>query len=162
VVARDPELRNAPRTPLILSLVVLTYNDLRDEDVPRVDNLSSWRHHLFERYVDRMLRHRPGMAQQKIHYLDDEVRRALAWLGYELRLHHEGAFYLEWHYADWLPDPSSTFDSDLSTAHVADACERGHILWSVRRVAIRDILLVARRSSCFIGSLGRLMDRLSC
>src|SRR5262249_5633267 len=47
VVAEDPELREAVRSPLVLSLVVLTYSDLRGEDIPRIGDLAAWRRQLF-------------------------------------------------------------------------------------------------------------------
>lgn len=114
VVAQDSELRDALRTPLILSLVVLTYSDLRGEEIPSVADIDSWRRELFSRYIqrllgdDRMRGHQPGGREtqqtQQIHYTEQEFKRTLAWLGYELRVHNMGAFYMERLQTDWLPN----------------------------------------------------------
>jgi eukaryotic-like serine/threonine-protein kinase len=110
VVARDAQMQDALRSPLILSLVVLTYSDLRGEDIPRIGDLATWRRQLFRRYTNRMLGderipgHRPGTERQPIHYDEDTINQTLIWLGYALRAHNRGTFYLDQLQVSWLPD----------------------------------------------------------
>jgi hypothetical protein len=107
VVAEDADLRDALRTPLILNLVVLTYGALRGDEIPPVTDLPTWRRELFSRYVEKALQHLPGTEPQPIDYDEGTFQRTLAWLGYELREHSEGTFYLEQLQEDWLPDAAT-------------------------------------------------------
>lgn len=103
VVAEDATLRDALRTPLMLSMAVLTYKDLRDEAIPPVTDVDAWRRKLYSRYVRRMSDHQPGSEQLELHYSEETFSETLAWLGYMLRTHDKNTFLLERLQADWLP-----------------------------------------------------------
>lgn len=104
LLARDTSLYAALRTPLILSLVVLTYGELRGEEIPHITDLAAWRRQLFRRYLDRVLEHQPGTEPQPVHYDEETFKRTLAWLGAQMRIHGMDTFYLERLQADWVSD----------------------------------------------------------
>jgi hypothetical protein len=147
---RQATLRDALRTPLILNMVVLAYSDLRGEQIPQVTDLPSWRRALFGQYVSRALRHQPGMEAQPIDYDEETFQRTLTWLGYEVRTHHEGTFYLEHLQWDWLPDAAARHSYrrlTLSLVSLRDwstpimPVTRLSWLWASMRRALRTRLL---------------------
>jgi hypothetical protein len=117
VVANDTALRGALRTPFILWLAVRTYDDLRGDEIPSVTDLETWRKQLFGRYVRKMLQRRsgsdgpdiepPDTEEGESQYTEEELSKALAWLGDALRRRDRNVFYLEQLQEDWLPDATA-------------------------------------------------------
>jgi hypothetical protein len=108
-------LREVVRTPLMLHLVTMTYKGLPAERIPPVGDAEAWRRHLFERYIDTMLRRPRGpdewehalaggaLDEVEPRYTPDETRRYLAWLARTMRTQGLVEFYLERMQPEWLP-----------------------------------------------------------
>jgi hypothetical protein len=59
-------------------------------------------HHVFEMYVQYMLKRR-GVS----HYTPDQVERWLGWLAHQMALHSQSEFYIERMQFNWLPEDQS-------------------------------------------------------
>src|SRR6266496_1953785 len=95
---RDASLRELTDTPLMLSILTLTYRDLSVEELLR-GGIAPTRQQIFEHYIERMLAHRSG----KISYRPEQTRKWLAWLAKQLVQHRQTVFYIERMQPDWLP-----------------------------------------------------------
>jgi hypothetical protein len=115
VVAQDAALRDVLRTPLMLRLVTLTYEDLAAEHIPPIGDVDAWRHRLFGQYVEKMLT-RPRGEQEREQarsaqreetpprYPPEEARRYLAWLATHMRENNLVEFHPDSLQYDWLPE----------------------------------------------------------
>lgn len=101
-VEEDADLREVVRTPLMLSLVTLTYEDLPREAIPPLGDRSGWREQLFQDYVTRMLE-RERRLEAMAAYAPEETQRRLAWLARQMQAHGLVEFYVEHLQPDWLP-----------------------------------------------------------
>jgi len=93
----DPTLWELLRSPLVLSIVALTYSGrpalaLRTSGTPE-ERLTL----LFEAYTERMLTHRPG------HYTPTRTLHSLTWLARSMRSRTQTEFHLDRLDAGWLP-----------------------------------------------------------
>lgn len=93
-VETDPDLRAVLRTPLLLRLVTLTYQDLPRQAIPPVGDHDAWRRQLLQEYVARMLA-RARKGEETPRYAPEAVERYLAWLARQMRAHGLVEFYLE-------------------------------------------------------------------
>ena len=84
-------------TPLMVDILVRSYQDLPAESLALPGGIDEQRRHLFRAYVDRMFQHRPGSR-----YPRSRVEYWLTWLAQQLFRHHEKDFYLEDLQVDWL------------------------------------------------------------
>jgi hypothetical protein len=95
----DPTLWELMRSPLVLSVVALTYRD-RDATALCLRGTPSQRlTRLFEAYVQRMLDHRPSR------YSPAQTRRWLGWLARSMDDRSQSEFHLDRLKPDWLPTP---------------------------------------------------------
>ncbi len=96
---RDAALRELAETPLMLSILTLTYHDMPVEDLLR-GGIAPTRQQVFERYVERMLTRRGETAQ----YQAEQVRDWLTWLAKQLVQHRQTVLYIERMQQNWLPN----------------------------------------------------------
>jgi hypothetical protein len=68
-LAADRRLCSAARTPLMLSVMALTYQGMERDAIPRVGDETAWRRSLFGAYVPRMYQRRRAEANSK----NDEI-----------------------------------------------------------------------------------------
>jgi hypothetical protein len=94
---RDALLRELTSTPLILSILTLTYQGVSVEEFLR-GGLAPTRQQVFEHYVERMLARRGG----KVQYRPKQTIHRLAWLAQQLVQHDQTVFYIERMQPDWL------------------------------------------------------------
>jgi DNA polymerase III delta prime subunit len=96
----DPQLWELLESPLLLSIVTLTYQGMPATAVRAMGSAEERRRHLFAGYVDRMLqrRVRPGSSTPPA-----QTRRWLGWLARSMRDRSQSVFYLEQLQPDWLP-----------------------------------------------------------
>ena len=95
----DEELQKLATTPLMLSVLTLTYHGVPQSDVMMVMKTQEIRRrYIFERYVERMLRHRSASH----HYTTQQTMSWLIELARQLTNHQETAFYIERIQFDWL------------------------------------------------------------
>lgn len=92
LLRRDRQLRELARTPLMLNVVVLTYQDTDVTEMAGAETVADRRRHLLARYVDRML-NRPPLTADGYHQ-----DRAVSWLAHlarEMQKQGHSVFYLE-------------------------------------------------------------------
>jgi len=99
-IHKDPILREFATTPLMLSILVLTYQGKSIEDLVIGTSLEDQRRRVLTAYVQRMLQRRSIETR----YTRDQTTRWLAWLAWQLVQHNQTQFYIERMQPDWLPD----------------------------------------------------------
>ncbi|MFL5625105.1 MAG: protein kinase domain-containing protein [Ktedonobacteraceae bacterium] len=97
---RDTALRELTSTPLMLSILTLTYHGLPVEELLRGASVTDRQRQIFEHYVERMLRQR-GSAMR---YTPEQTTHWLAWLARQMKRHNQTVFYIEHLQPDWLTD----------------------------------------------------------
>ena len=95
---QDAGLRELTSTPLMLSILTLTYHGLPIEELLRGASLTERHRHLFERYVERMLRHR----ESEMRYTPEQTAHWLSWLARQMKQQNQTVFYIEHLQPDWL------------------------------------------------------------
>lgn len=95
---QDEGLRELTETPLMLSILALTYHDMPVEDLLR-EGVTPTRQQIFMHYVERMLSHPSAQTKYKPH----QTVQWLTLLAKQLINHNQTQFYLERMQPDWLP-----------------------------------------------------------
>jgi len=95
---KDATLRELTGSPLMLSILTLTYQGMPVEELVRGASLSDRQRQIFELYVERMLRHR----EAEIRYTHEQTTRWLSWLARQMKQHNQTVFYIEHLQPDWL------------------------------------------------------------
>ena len=96
---QDTALRELTSTPLMLSILTLTYHGMPVEDLLQEASLTERQRQIFERYVERMLKRRGA----KTHSTSQQTTRWLSWLARQMKQHSQSVFYLKQMQPDWLP-----------------------------------------------------------
>jgi serine/threonine protein kinase len=96
---KDEALRELTTTPLMLSILTLTYHDMPVESLLRTASPKTLQRQIFEHYVERMLIHR----QARERYTAEQTTHWLSWLALRLKRHNQTVFYIERLQPDWLP-----------------------------------------------------------
>jgi serine/threonine protein kinase/GTPase SAR1 family protein len=95
---QDATLRELTSTPLMLSILTLTYHGKSVEELLRGTSIEERQRQIFEQYVRRMLTRRgplkAGTTQQVVQWL--------TYLAGRMRKHNQTVFYLEQMQPDWL------------------------------------------------------------
>ncbi|GAC1357302.1 MAG: hypothetical protein NVSMB38_39520 [Ktedonobacteraceae bacterium] len=94
---QDTALRELTETPLMLSILTLTYNNMPLEELLQ-GGITHARHQIFERYVERMLVTRGDKEQ----YPPEQTRGWLMWLAQQMRCHNQTVFFIEQMQPEWL------------------------------------------------------------
>jgi hypothetical protein len=97
----DPELRQLVTTPLMLSIVTLTYQGQPSSALPQATERAARRQAVFRDYVRRMLGRR---RSSRVLYPAEQAVRWLSWQGMQMEARSQTDFYLERLQPDWLPD----------------------------------------------------------
>lgn len=87
----DAEMRVFANTPLMLSIMSLAYQGMSSDALPEHVSLDARRRHLFDTYVERMLKRRGGSK----HYTPEQTRHWLSWLAGRMADHGQTVFYLD-------------------------------------------------------------------
>lgn len=98
VLYEDATLRELTSTPLMLSILTLTYQGMPIEDLLRGASLTDRQRQVFEHYVERMLRQRGA----ELRYTQEQSIHWLSWLAKQLKQHRQTVFYIERMQPDWL------------------------------------------------------------
>ena len=96
----DQELQELARTPLMLTILALTYQGKAVDDL--TTRMPSDVRHVLGTYVERMLARRAVS-----HYAPDQTKSRLVWLARQMVRHSQSVFYLEQMQPDWLDDDQS-------------------------------------------------------
>jgi eukaryotic-like serine/threonine-protein kinase len=95
----DPMLWDLLDTPLMLTIVTLTYVGQPIAALDAGETPEVRRRHLFAAYIERMFQRRSIPTR----YTRPQIERWLAWLAWQLTQHSQTVFYLERMQPDWLP-----------------------------------------------------------
>jgi hypothetical protein len=110
----DPVLQELMTTPLMLSVLSLTYHCKSGKDIEASGSLEARRQRLWEDYVHAMLQRRGSQPR----YTLQKATVWLAWLAKQLQVHSQTEFYLERMQPDWLPDTQSRRVYQIATGLV--------------------------------------------
>jgi GTPase SAR1 family protein len=94
----DSMLRELATTPLMLSILTLTYHGKSLESISATSSSDTQRRQVFDAYTQRMLRRRGTTTA----YTPQQTVRWLAWLAQQLIRHDQTTFYMEWIQPSWL------------------------------------------------------------
>lgn len=95
----DPPLQELATSPLILSILTLTYQGKSVEDLRRA-GIPATRRQAFADYVERMLHRREAQTR----YTYEQTIQWIGWLARQLVRHRQTEFYLERMQPDWLQE----------------------------------------------------------
>ncbi|HZU03908.1 MAG TPA: protein kinase, partial [Ktedonobacteraceae bacterium] len=95
---QDTALRELAETPLMLSILTLTYHGMPVEELLR-GGIAPTRQQVFERYTERMLSRRGTIPS----YSPQQTKGWLSWLARQMQRQGQTVFYLERLQPDWLP-----------------------------------------------------------
>ncbi len=101
---QDATMRELTETPLMLSILTLTYHDTPVENLLR-EGIAPTRQQIFEHYVERVLRHRGG----EMRYMQEQTTHWLSWLARQMGQHGQTQFYIEQLQPTWLQKRWSRF-----------------------------------------------------
>jgi energy-coupling factor transporter ATP-binding protein EcfA2 len=105
VLVRDAAVWELLDTPLIVDILIRSYQGLPAESLALPGGIDERRRHLFKAYVDRMFQHRPGSP-----YPRGRVEYWLTWLAQQLSRHGKD-FYLQDLQVEWLPQKTRWYQS---------------------------------------------------
>ena len=95
----DSALRELATSPLMLSVMALAYESLSPDSLARAATVEERRQHLFDVYITNMLER--GSAASPFN--DEETRRWLSWLAFQMAQRSQTIFFVEGLQPDWLP-----------------------------------------------------------
>ena len=130
-VAGMPRCRELTETPLMLSILTLTYQGVPVEDLLREASPTDRQRQIFEHYVQRMLRQRGAQMR----YTQAQTTHWLTWLARQLKQQNQTVFYIEHLQPDWL-----------SGVRMRQAYDR----WALRFPAILMGILVSLMINSFL------------
>jgi len=97
-IRSHPTLRQLITTPLMLQVIILTYRDKTDIDLPQSASLEKQQQQIFDHYTERVL----GQRTAKEQFTPQQTRHWLVWLAQQMKQRHLTEFYLEWLQPSWL------------------------------------------------------------
>ena len=100
---QDTELHALANTPLMLSIMTLTYYDMPVEQLLWAVSPKERQRQVFEQYVERMLQRRGADSS----YTPEQTRHWLSWLSRQLAQRSQSVFYIERMQPDWLAESRS-------------------------------------------------------
>ncbi len=98
ILRTNTVLAELTTTPLMLSILTLTYSNARVRDLPQQGSAMEQQRQIFTTYIEQMVQRRPGK------YSLQQTQLWLGWLARQMRLHNQTIFYLEHLQPDWLPE----------------------------------------------------------
>jgi NACHT domain len=98
VLREDQILQELATTPLMLSVLALTYYGKTVEELAISGSRETRQRHIFETYVEHMLQRR-GYGR---HYAHERIKHWLSWLAWQLVQQNQTEFYIERLNAGWL------------------------------------------------------------
>jgi NACHT domain len=98
VLPQDEELQELAKSPLMLSVMSLAYQDFTPEQLTVGGKIEDYRQRLFATYIDRMFQRR-GTTQ---HYSREDTQRWLIWLAQRMTIAAQTMFLIERLQPSWL------------------------------------------------------------
>jgi len=158
VIRKDPSLQELARSPLMLNVISLAYQDLPANTIADTTSQTadSRRRHLFECYVKRMFQ-RVGKAPDA--YPQERTEWWLSWLAGEMRQHSLTVFLLENLQPSWLPSLRQRWMYAISS-RVSIAIS-WMILWWILSLALvpayRQAMLAGMAITSLIGAVAGIV-----
>lgn len=91
LITRDDQLRELAKSPLMLSIMVLSYRGVSGGNIPNFDSLEDQRQHLFGTYVERMFNRR----KSNMLYAQPKTLNYLTWLAKTMQKQAKSIFHIE-------------------------------------------------------------------
>jgi len=98
ILDEDDKLRRLVTSPLMLNIVTLAYRGYDLDEIPSFDTLAGRRKHLFDTYVDRVLKRRGDDDR----YETDKTKAHLTWLAGQMSDRAQSVYHIENMQPDWL------------------------------------------------------------
>jgi hypothetical protein len=112
VLPQDAELQKLAKSPLMLSVMSLAYQDFTPEQLTVGGKIEDYRKRLFATYIDRMFQRR-GTTQQ---YSREDSQRWLIWLAQRMTVEAQTMFLIERLQPSCLPTKLSQFFCRLGSS----------------------------------------------
>ena len=97
----DTALQELAKSPLMLNIMVLAYQGVAVEDLPRTEIIEERRKQLFDAYIERMFC-RPTRIKVKQRYSEEQTKRWLTWLAQKMVQQSQTVFFIEGMQPTWL------------------------------------------------------------
>jgi DNA polymerase III delta prime subunit len=101
LIEGDTALQELAKSPLMLNIMVLAYEGVAVEDLPKTEVVEERRKQLFDTYIERMF-HRPTRPKVEQRYSEAQSLRWLAWLAQRLVQQSQTVFFIEGMQPTWL------------------------------------------------------------
>ncbi len=105
MLRKNPTLAALATTPLILSVLILSYHGKTVRDLPRMGSAQQQQQQVLASYIERMVERKGDTKRYPLH----QTITWLHWLAREMRKCDLTIFYLERLQPDWLPKRQSFF-----------------------------------------------------
>jgi hypothetical protein len=104
VLKKDNVLQELADTPLMLSIMTLSYKDLNGTELLAISNVESRRKHLFNAYIERMFERSTHHANSS--FTKSETLHYLSWLARKMIQHHISTYQIESMQPSWFEKQS--------------------------------------------------------
>jgi NACHT domain len=111
VLPQDAELQELAKSPLMLSVMSLAYQDFTPEQLTVGGKTEDYRRRLFATYIDRMFQRRRTTQQ----YSREDSQRWLIWLAQRMTATSQTVFLIERLQPSWLPTKRQRIGYRLGT-----------------------------------------------
>jgi hypothetical protein len=101
LIAGDVALQELAKSPLMLNIMVLAYEGVAVEDLPKIGVVEERRKQLFDAYIERMFR-RPTRLKSEQGYSEAQSIRWLTWLAQRMVQQSQTVFFIEGLQPTWL------------------------------------------------------------
>jgi len=115
LLQEDPALQQLAKSPLMLSVMTLAYQDISLAILPKTGSVEARRQHLFDAYIERMFQ-RKGAKQQ---YSKEQVTRWLTWLAKRMSQTSQTVFLIEQMQPAWLENKTQKIFYELGSVAIA-------------------------------------------
>jgi DNA polymerase III delta prime subunit len=101
LIERNTALQELAKSPLMLNIMVLAYEGVALEDLPKTEVVEERRKQLFDAYIERMF-HRPTRIKVEQRYSEAQSIRWLTWLAQRMVQKSQIVFFIEGMQPTWL------------------------------------------------------------
>ncbi len=101
LIEEDTALQELAKSPLILNIMVLAYEGVAVEDLPKTEVVEERRKQLFDAYIERMFR-RPTRLKVEQRYSEAQTKHWLTWLAQRMVQQSQTVFFIEGMQPTWL------------------------------------------------------------
>jgi transcriptional regulator with XRE-family HTH domain len=137
VLTADSELQDLVKTPLMLSIFILTSQGEHADDLNFQGTLQEKRDHLFHMYVKRMFQRRGSQKP----YTQEQTQVWLSWLAKHMKWHDQTVFYIDALQSDWLTQKSDGGRALLFGLLIGICCGISYGIFFWRKFGVSEGLL---------------------